>query len=378
MEKQKIYLDNAATTPLSQEVKDYIVSILDMYQNPSSLYQDGVNVRKIVDEARSNVAKFINGSPENVIFTSGGSAANSLAIKGLVSDNPFLNYYNVFYSPTAHKSMIKACQSCAKNEALKVNINGEIDIIELTNKLTQTASNGKPLVCIEAANSEIGSINMVELIGYVVHQFNGILLVDATGYIPSLKVDMQQWKDVDILTFSAHKLNALKGVGVLYKQKNIELKPLIYGAQENGLFGGTENVIGIASLGKAVENYDYSFINSTMRDYIYEKLIKEIPDCYLAGTIEFRLPHNLYMCFKGIEGEALMMLLDEKGIQVSTGSACNSGSPLPSQTLVEIGIPEEDIHSGIRITLSGKETTKDCDFVCSKIKETVKLLRKLN
>ena len=160
---------------------------------------------------------------------------------------------------------------------------------------------------------------------------------------------------------------------------NIHLKPLVYGSQEQGLFGGTENVLGIAALGKALENYDYSTITSKSRDYIYNYVANNIPEAYLVGAdLKHRLPHNLYMCFKGIQGESLMILLDMKDIQVSTGSACTSGDLTSSTTLQSIGMDKKDINSCIRITFSGNENKKELDYVCEKIKKNVEILKKLN
>ena len=371
-----IYLDNASTTPLTPQVKAYIISLLDIYQNPSSLYQSGVTVRTIIEQARNNVAKFINGKPENIIFTSGGSAANSLLIKGITSESLAKNEYEIFYSPTAHKSMTKACESCFYHTPLRVDQYGAINLTFLKRVLSECWM--KPLVCVEWGNSEIGTINDIAAIAEIVHAYNGILFVDATGYIPTCKVDMKQMNCIDFLSFSGHKLHALKGVGVLYRNNDCKIKPLIYGSQEQGLFGGTENVLGIASLGKAVENYDYSSISSENRDYVYQYILENIPDSCLVGTIgKKRLPHNLYVYLHGIKGESLMILMDMNNIQIGTGSACNSGSPLPSSALLAIGMDEEDARSCIRLTFSGNETKKELDFVCEQLKKNVELLRKM-
>lgn len=376
-----IYLDNSATTPLTDSVKEYLISILDEWGNPSSLHSKGTKPKQIISEARKSVAKFINTYEEEIYFIPSGSAGNTLAVKGLVSDDSQENQYEVFYSPTAHKSMLKVCESCRYYTPLKVNADGEIDIAYLDDILTRHNS-WKPLVCIEAANSEIGTINDVITIGYITHKHHGVLVVDATGYIPSYQVNMKLWKNyVDILTFSGHKLHALKGIGVLWKKKDIELKPLIYGSQEKGLCAGTENVLGIASLGKAVEDYDYSFVSSANRDYVYDYIIKNIPDSYLVGaSIELgdRLPNNLYICFKGVEGESLMILLDMNGFQVSTGSACTSGDLSPSTTLSAIDMDEQDIHSCIRMSFSGDETQEELHYVCETLKRCVESLRNFN
>jgi len=367
-----MYLDNASTTPLKSEVKDYIISLLDTYQNPSSMYQSGVNAKQIITTARNNVAKFINTNPENIIFTSGGSANNTLFIKGYTQRNEC----RVLYSPTSHKSVLKCVESLKYKCSLKVDYTGKIDLQDLKECLSIDTM--KKLVVIEHANSEIGTIQNIKQIIEMCHFYNAIVFVDCTGSISQIPVDIRTL-DVDGLGFSAHKLSALKGVGILYKKKHIELEPLIYGSQEQGLFGGTENVIGIAALGKAVENYDYSSITSNNRDYIYNYIKNNIPDSYLVGAdLKHRLPYNLYICFKGIQGESLMTLLDMNGYQVSTGSACTSGDLTPSSTLLAIKMNKEYINSCIRITLSGEEEIAELNKFCETLKRCVETLRQMN
>ena len=367
-----IYLDSAATTPLTPQVKQYIIELLDQYANPSSLYQSGVDARQVIEQARNNVAEFINGKSENIIFTSGGSASNTLAIRGYVQKHNC----TVLYSPIAHKSIIKCVESIKNTYPLNVNKYGQIDFDDLKEWLD--SKNEKFFVVLDYANSEIGTIQDVKKIIDLVHFYNGIVYLDCTGSISQIPVDVKKL-DVDMLGFSGHKIHALKGVGVLYKKENIELEPLVYGSQEQGLFAGTENILGIASIGKAVENYDYSFISSKNRDYVYDYIIKKIPDSYLVGVpFEHRLPHNLYMCFKGVQGESLMILLDMNDIQVSTGSACTSSDIQPSSTLTAIGMDKENINSCIRMTFSENETKEELDYVCSKLKECVERLRNLS
>lgn len=366
----QVYLDNSATTPLSEETKQYLIKLLETYGNPSSLHSVGQSAKQIVSEARKSVARFINADINNVYFTSGGSASNTLGIKGYYQKHNCC----ILYSPIAHKSILKCVESYKYSYPLKVDHNGIIDITDLREWLD--TRDIKPFVIIDYANSEIGVIQNVKQIIDLVHFYNGIIMLDCTGSIPTIPLDVKEL-DVDIATFSAHKLGGLKGCGVLYKKHNIELEPLIYGSQEQGLVGGTENVLGIASLGKAIENYDYSSISSTNRDYVYDYIIKNIPDSHLVGSLEYRLSHNLYMCFKGVEGESLMLLLDMNGIQVSTGSACNSTSIVPSTTLTAIGMNKDDIHSCIRMTFSGNETKEELDYVCEKLNESVRRLRSL-
>lgn len=365
-----MYLDNAATTPLTPEVKQYIIELLDKFQNPSSLYQSGVDVKQIIEQSRKNVAKFVNADIDNIIFTSGGSAGNTLAIKGYVQKHDCC----ILYSPIAHKSILKCVESCNVSYPLKVDSQGFIDVEYLNDLLDGIYY--KPFVVVDYANSEIGTIQDVKHIIKVVHSYDGIVMLDCTGSIPTIPLNVKNL-DADMITFSAHKLGALKGCGVLYKKSSIELEPLIYGTQENGLFAGTENVLGIASLGKAVEHYDYSSISSSNIDYVYNYIMNNIPDSYLVGAPigENRLPHNLYMCFKGVSGESLMILLDMNGIQVSTGSACNSSSLTPSSTLTAIGMNEDDIHSCIRLSFGEKLCETDLNYVCKKLKECVEQLR---
>lgn len=369
----EVYLDNSATTPLTDSVKKYLISILDEWGNPSSLHSQGTKPRKIISEARKSVAKFINANSDDIYFTSGGSASNTLAIRGYFLRNVCM----ILYSPIAHKSIIKCTDNCGLlGLPLKVNKEGFIDIHGLE---TSLRSLNKALVVIDHANSEIGTIQNIDEIIKITHLYNGIVYLDCTGSIPTIPIDVKKL-DIDMLGFSGHKLGGLKGCGVLYKKKNIELEPLVYGSQEKGLIGGTENVLGIASLGKAVESYDYSSISSANRDYVYDYIIKNIPGSYLVGaSIESgnRLPHNLFICFKGIEGESLLILLDMNGIQVSTGSACTSGDLTPSTTLVAIGMDENDIHSCIRMTF-GNETKEELDYVCKTLKQCVEKLRNFN
>lgn len=371
---QKIYLDSAATTPLTPKVKKYIIELLDQFYNPSSLYQDGVNVRQIIDESRRSVAKFINADAEDIYFTSGGSASNTLAVRGFISQNDC----TVFYSPIAHKSILKCVESYYGTFPLRVNKEGFIDLHDLETQLMFCAD--QPLVVVDCANSEIGTVQDIEQIIKLTHSYDGIVYLDCTGSIPTIPIDAKKL-DVDIIGFSAHKLGGLKGCGVLYKKKDIILEPLVYGSQEKGFFGGTENVLGVASIGKAVEDYDYSFISSSNRDYVYNYIVQNVQNSYIVGApIESgkRLPYNLYMCFKGLEGESLMILLDMNGIQVSTGSACNSNSLTPSTTLSAIGMDEKDINSCIRMTFSCDETIEELNYVNETIKQCVKNLRSLN
>lgn len=369
-----MYLDNGATTPLSDETKQYLISVMDMYYNPSSVYQKGSDVRQLIENVRKSVKEYINASDGEIIFTCGGSASNTLAIKGYINKHPNCT---VLYSPIAHKSILKCVATIDGSIALDVNVYGNINILELKEYLSIYQDN--TLVVIDYANSEIGTIQNVKAITELVHSYNGRIYWDCTGSISQIPTDVDSLKP-DMIGFSAHKIGGLKGCGVLYKAKEIELEPLVYGSQEHGLFGGTENVLGIASLGKAIEQFDYNNITSKSRDYVYEYISKNIPNTTLVGGIlGQRLPHNLYICFKGVSGEALMILLDNSAdIQVSTGSACTSQDLTPSTTLTAINVSSDDINSCIRFTFSGNETQEELDLLCRELQTNVDLLRHFN
>lgn len=365
---QVMYLDNAATTPLSPQVKQAIMSTLDNYYNPSSVYQNGKNVRKLIEANREKVATFINADSDDIYFTSSGSASNTLAIKGYLT-----NGY-IYYSPIAHKSVIK-CVKSLHNPICKIPINkdGLFDLEKLEMQLSAIQNS---FVIVDYANSEIGTVQNIKELSAIVHRHNGVIYVDCTGSIPTIPLDVKEL-NIDMAGFSAHKLGALKGCGVLYKAKNLKLEPLVYGNQENGLFGGTENVLGIVSLGTAIENYNYSSVTSYQRDYVLAYFKKNISDCYLVGSESYRLPNNLYLCIKNINGSQLMALLDIYGIQVSTGSACNNYSSEPSNVLTAINLKSADLLSCIRISFSCHETKKQLDYLCKKLEENIKFLRKL-
>ena len=370
----EIFLDHASTTPLSDSMKQYLISVLDYYGNPSSIHSASEKPKQIISDSRQSAAKFINADPEDIYFTSGGSASNTLAIRGYYLKNDC----TVFHSPIAHKSILKCAESCRNNHPLKVSKEGMLDIHDLVKRLE--ACSNQPFVIIDHANSEIGTIQNISEIIETVHLYNGIIYLDCTGSIPQLTIDIKS-ADADMIGFSAHKLGGLKGCGVLYKKKTITLAPLIYGSQEQGYIGGTENVLGIASLGKAVEDYDYTSISPAARDYVHAYIVNNIADSYLVGaatTSGNRLPLNLYMCFKGVEGESLMFLLDMNGIRVSTGSACNSQYVSASAALSAIGMNKEDTHSCIRLSFSGQETGEELDYVCETLKQCVESLRRLN
>ncbi len=374
--KKNLYLDYAATAPLSDSTKNYIIQILDTFGNPSSAYSAGEKARTLISDARTAIAEFIHADADTIYFTCGGSAANTLAIRGYAMRHPLCQ---IFYAPAAHKSIIE-CISCldCTNTSIKTDREGFLDLDHLDSLCRMAYEHKKqPFAVIDYANSEIGTIQDIKKIIEIVHCYHGILYLDCTGSISSIPLNIRRL-NIDMCGFSAHKLGALKGCGVFFKKKEIELEPLVYGNQEQGIMGGTENVLGIASLYHVVKNYDYSAVNSDGRDYVLNYITEHITDTYLIGSKTHRLPNNLYLCFQGIEGEAFMILLDMNGIQISTGSACNSRTFVPSPALLAIGMDKDDLHSCIRITFSGKEEKKELDYLCHTLKSCIDMLRNLN
>ena len=372
------YLDNAATTALSQEMKEYLISMLDIFGNPSSAHSEGSKSNRLIEEVREKVAKFINaGSRENIYFTSSGSASNTLGIWGYA----VANRCNILYSPTVHKSILKTIDNLAKLYntnvyELKVDRYGKIDIGYLYHMLDMVQ--GNVLVAVEYSNSEIGTVQDIKLISRIVHKYGERLFVDCTGSISSIPLDVVGL-NVDIATLSAHKIGALKGVGVLYKKTDITMLPIVFGSQEQGLFAGTENVLGILSLGKAIDLMNYNK-TSYNRDFVWGN-IKNIDGVSLVGSPldKNRLINNLYICIKDVKGSEIVALMDDVyKIQISTGSACNNGSPTPSSTALAIGLSEEEANSCVRISFSGNETEDELKEFCKNFSTCIKMLKGLN
>ena len=370
-----VYLDNAATTALSPEIKEYITSMLDVFGNPSSSHSKGIETKRLVEEVRAKVAKFIQATTlESIYYTSSGSASNTLGIQGYV----LANKCNILYSPIAHKSILKTIDNLVefygvKADELKTDYCGNIDVECLHQTLKK--NEGSTLIVVEYANSEIGTIQDIKMISDIVHKYGGKLFVDCTGSISTIPLDVAGL-DIDIATFSAHKIGALKGVGVLYKKTDVTLFPLVFGSQEQGLFAGTENVLGILSLGKAIDLIDYDKL-SYNRDFVWNN-IKDVSGVSLVGVPleKNRLINNLYVCIKGVKGIDVVTLMDDLyETQISTGSACNNGSPNPSSTALAIGLSEEDANSCIRISFSGNETEDELKGFCESFKPCINMLK---
>lgn len=364
-----LYLDNASTTPLLPEVKDFIISNLNTFGNPNSSHKIGDKAKDIIDYSAEKIANLINANVENIIFTSGGSASNTLAIKGFSES---MQHSKILYSPICHKSIIEASRHILNSEPLNVDATGRIIVSDLE-KLLENNILYNTLVVIDFGNSEIGTVQNVSLISELVHEYNAYLYIDCTGSIPYIPLDVQKL-NIDMAGFSAHKLGALKGCGVLFKKSDISLAPLIYGSDD--YFSGTQNVLGIGSLGVSAELYPnfYKKINSKNRNILYSELKKQLNNFYLVGNSENRLPCNLNVCFPGADSENIVSILDDKyDIQCSSGSACNNYSSTLSPTL--LAIKEKNPSSCVRFSLSGFEKKMELIDAAKKITRVVEGLR---
>ena len=380
-----IYLDNSATTKPKKEVVDAIMPYLtDMWHNPSSLYAPSVDIKKKIEESREIIANFINADKTEIYFTSGGSDGNSWAIQGFVNEcwsqckTPI-----VITSKIEHKSILNCVYNLdADVYFVGVDINGMIDLNNLEDILKGLIYQEEDygiLVSIQFANNEIGTVQNIKMISDIVHKYRGIFHTDAVQAFGHIPINVKEL-GIDMMTASGHKINALKGSGFLYKKDGVKIKPLIYGTQESGLRGGTENVIGIIGLGEAVRhinfgtNYNRIEEMCNKRDYFIRMLENKF-GCILNGCYEYRLPNNINVTFpQNITGEALLYMLDMADIKVSTGSACNSHSINPSHVLKAIGLTDNGAMRTVRFSLSEDITYKDVDYVIREIDKALKII----
>ena len=375
-----IYLDNAATTKMSEEVFDAMKPYFcEQYANPSAIYSFAGSSAKAVDEARKKTAALIGARLEEIYFTAGGSESDNWAIRAAAEFKKTKGKH-IITSTIDHHAVLHTCQYLEKHgfEVTYVNVDaqGKIKLDELKAAIRPDTI----LITVMAANNEIGTIQPLQEIGAIAKK-NKILFhtdaVQAYGHIP-LNVDEM---GIDLLSASGHKLNGPKGVGFLYIRKEVRIGPLIHGgAQERSRRAGTLNTPGIVGMGAAAELaakcLDARMKKETeLRDYLIERILKEIPHSRLNGHPTDRLPNNANVCFESIEGESLLILLDQQGICASSGSACSSGALDPSHVLLAIGLSHEIAHGSLRMTLSEDTTKEEIDFTVEAIKQIVERLR---
>lgn len=380
--ERKVYMDHGATTPLRQEVLEAMLPFMqEKFGNPSSLYGLGREARKAVEDAREKVAAAIGASPEEIVFTSGGTEADNLAVRGAVKAlSPQGGH--IITSAVEHHAVLDVCRSLQEEgyrvTFLPVDGYGLVD----PGSLEEAIDDDTVLVSIMTANNEVGTIQPVEEIGEIVRERGILFHTDAVQAVGNIPVDVRRMK-ADLLSLSAHKFYGPKGVGVLYVRRGVNTAPVNYGGgQERGLRPGTENVAGIVGLGKAIELAvgeltEYAGKLRRLRDRLIEGLLT-IEKVYLNGHPTHRLPGNVNVSFAYIEGESLLLSLDIKGIAASSGSACTSGSLEPSHVLTAMGVDHQTAHGSLRLTLGRDNTADDVDYVLEALPPIVDRLRKMS
>ena len=378
-----IYADNAATTKMSEHaINTMLFHMKEVYGNPSSLYGVGQKAKEALEDARRRASAVLNCDPREIYFTSGGSEADNQAIISAAKFNAAKGKKHIISTAFEHHAVLHTLDKLKKEgfeiELLDVHSNGIVTAEQVKNAIREDTA----LVTIMYANNEIGTIQPISEIGAVCRERGVLFHTDAVQAIGHIPVDIQK-DNIDMLSLSAHKFKGPKGVGILYAKKGIPLTNIIDGgAQERGKRAGTENLPGIVSMVAALEDatkdlQGYKERLSPLRDRLIDGLF-EIPYSDLNGDRVKRLPATVNFCFEGIEGESLLLLLDDKGIQASSGSACTSGSLDPSHVLLAIGRPHEVAHGSLRLSLSDDVTTEEVDYIIKSVKEVVTYLRDMS
>ena len=372
---RNVYLDYSATTPVKEEVlKEMIPYFTEKFGNPSSLYDKGLEAKAAVDHAREQLAALINADPKEIYFTAGGTEADNWSLMG-VADKLKDKGNHIITTKIEHHAILHSCEFLEKHgyevTYLGIDKNGRISLEELENAITDKTI----LISVMMVNNEIGTVQPIKEIGKIAKAHKIIFHTDA--------IDVKDM-GIDLMSMSSHKIYGPKGEGALFMRKGLRISNYIHGgAQENSKRAGTENLTGIVGFGKAAElariNFDKHVQHcSELRNYLVDRILKEIPDTQLNGTMEGRHPGNANITFKFIEGESILLLLNQFGISVSTGSACSSKSLEPSHVLVALGVPVEMIHGTVRFTVGDFTTKEDIDYVIEKLKIIVEKLRALS
>lgn len=378
-----IYLDNAATTRVSDAALDAMLPYFrQQYGNPSSLYAFGQEAKEALERARATVAGVLNCEPREIIFTSGGSEADNQAIRSAAAIGARAGKRHIISTAFEHHAVLHTLSKLEKEgfEVTLLDVHG--DGLVRVEELAAAIRPDTCLVTVMYANNEIGTIQPIADIGRVCRERGVLFHTDAVQAAGHLPIDVRA-QNIDLLSLSAHKFHGPKGVGALYARRGIALTNLIEGgAQERGRRAGTENTAGIvgmaAALDEAARNMERDSANMTaLRDRLIAGL-SQIPHSALNGDAERRLPGNVSFCFEGIEGESLLLLLDDKGVCASSGSACTSGSLDPSHVLLAIGRPHEVAHGSLRLTLSGETSEEDIDYTIKAVTEVVAYLRSIS
>lgn len=376
------YFDNSATTPISEKVLEAMMPYLtSSYGNASSIYSLGRESRKAIDKARDQVAKALNCDSKEIYFTNSGTESDNWAIKGVAYANKDKGKH-IITSSIEHHAVLHTCKHLEKQgfevTYLPVNKNGLVEIKDLIEAIRPDTI----LISIMYANNEIGTVQPIEEIGEIAKEKNIYFHTDAVQAIGNIDIDLQKL-NIDLLSLSGHKFNGPKGIGALYIKNGTKVENLLHGgSQEKGKRPSTENVAGIVGLGKAIELATKDIAKKEkylkdLREYAIENLLK-IPNTILNGDREKRLPGNVNICFEYIEGESILLMLDQHNICASSGSACTSGSLDPSHVLLAIGLPHEIAHGSLRLSFSGRNTKKEIDYLLNLLPPIIQRLRDMS
>lgn len=378
-----IYADNAATTAMSDTAIAAMTPYLkEVYGNPSSLHTVGQIAKEALDKARAEIAECIGAKPNEIFFTSGGSEADNQAIRSAAYNGLAKGKKHIVSTAFEHHAVLHTLKKLEKEgfevTYLDVHENGLVTARQVDEAIREDTA----LVTVIYANNEIGTIQPIKEIGEACKKHKVIFHTDAVQAVGHIPVNVVE-NNVDMLSASGHKFHGPKGVGFLYCRTGVPLKTFIEGgAQERGRRAGTENIAGIASMTAALkEAVDKLNVNMPKLAYLRDKLIaglSRIPHSKLNGSKENRLPANVNMCFEGIEGESLLLLLDAKGICASSGSACTSGSLDPSHVLLALGLPHEVAHGSLRLSLSESNTEEEIDYIVEEVPKVVNYLRSIS
>ncbi len=376
-----IYLDNNATTKIDEDVIAAMLPYLTIYYgNPSSMHTFGGQVGRAVRQARSQVASLLGAEDSEIVFTSCGTEGDNAAILAALKAQP--NKKHIITTEVEHPAILNLCRKLEKDgytvTYLSVNSKGQLDLDELEASLTGSTA----VVSVMYANNETGVIFPIEQIGQIVKEYGAIFHVDAVQAVGKIPLNMKT-STIDLLTLSGHKIHGPKGIGALYVRKGVRFRPLLIGGhQERGRRGGTENVAGLVALGKAAELAQQHLAGigweKMLRDKLEQGILNTIPNTVINGDPVNRLPNTTNIGFKYIEGEAILLSLDEYGICASSGSACTSGSLEPSHVLRALGLPYSVLHGSIRFSLSRYTTEKEIDRVLEVLPGVINRLRELS
>lgn len=379
MEKRFVYADNAATTPMSETAFNAMKPWLtENYGNPSSLYRIGRAAKEALNDARTVVGKCLNAAepvnekndyaPGEIVFTGGGSQADNLAIRGFMHGPSSKGRKHIITSKIEHHAVLYTCEALEKEgyrvTYLNVDKEGRVDLEQLKAELSEDTA----LVSVMAANNEIGTIQPIKQIAELAHSVGAKFHTDAVQAVGHMHIDVQEM-GIDMLSLSGHKFRGPRGTGVLYVKKGITLEPLVYGGgQERGLVSGTENTAGCiglaAAMKEAVEGLDEKMgYVKKLTDKLVKGIMENIPYSHYTGDPVNRLPGTASFVFEAIEGEGLILRLDNAGVCGSTGSACSTGSLDPSHVLMAIGLPHEIAHGSLRLTLGEQNTEEDLSLI---------------